>query len=100
MGAVEITIYSWLSDAFTEGGTTRYTFQEPFQEGETLGNLLNRLCARLPPFGKVIFDSDNQRLHPQVNFIFRDKAGDLVRDFGRKLNDGEKILFLPIYAGG
>ncbi|MBI5968900.1 MAG: MoaD/ThiS family protein [Deltaproteobacteria bacterium] len=100
MRAIEITIYSWLSDAFTGGGATHYTFQEPFQEGETLGNLLNRLSSRLPPFGKFIFDADSQRLHPQVNFIFRDKAGDLVKDFGRKLNDGDKIVFLPVYAGG
>jgi molybdopterin converting factor small subunit len=100
MGAVEITIYSWLSDAFTGGGATKYTIKEHFQEGETLGDLLHGLCSRLSPFGKVIFDSHNQRLHPQVNFIFQGKAGDLVKDFSRKLNDGDKIVFLPVYAGG
>ena len=100
MGAVEITIYSWLSDAFTGGLATSYSFKETVHEGETLEDLLNRLSSQVPPFGKVIFDPHTQRLYPQVNFIFRGKAGDLVKDFGRKLNDGDKILFLPVYAGG
>jgi molybdopterin converting factor small subunit len=100
MGTVEITIYYWLSEAFTGGSGTSHTFQEPFQEGETLGDLLNRLTSKLPSFGIVIFDSKNQRLYPQVNFVFRDKAGDPQKDLGRKLNDGDKIVFLPIYAGG
>jgi molybdopterin converting factor small subunit len=100
MGAVEITIYYWLSGAFTGGSGTSHRFQEPFQEGETLVDLLNRLSSKLPPFGTVIFDSKNQRLYPQVIFIFRDKAGDLQKDFGRKLNNEDKIVFLPMYAGG
>jgi molybdopterin converting factor small subunit len=100
MGTVEITIYYWLSEAFTGGSGTSHTFQELFQEGETLGDLLNRLSSKLPSFGIVIFDSKNQRLYPQVNFIFRDKAGDPGKDFSRKLNDEDKIVFLPVYAGG
>ena len=100
MGAVEITICYWLSEAFTGGSGTSHTLQESFQEGETLGDLLNRLTSKLPSFGMVIFDSENQCLYPQVNFIFRDKAGDPIRDFHHKLNDGDRIVFLPIYAGG
>ena len=100
MGAVEITIYYWLSEPFAGGSETRYTLREPFEDGETLRDFLNRLSAKLPPFGNVIFDSKNQRFYPQVNFIFRDKAGDPEKDLGRRLCDRDKIVFLPVYAGG
>lgn len=100
MGAVEITIHYWLSEAFTGGAGTSHSFQENFRDGETLGRLLNRLSSNLPSFAMIIFDSENQRFYPQVNFIFRGKAGDPQKDLRRELKDGDKIVFLPVYAGG
>ena len=100
MGNVDIKIYSWLSNSFTEGTSSHAVLNESFQEGESLRDLFNHLSDRYPPFAEVIFDRKTQGFFPHVNFIYRGKAADAKRDLGRKLQDGDEIIFVPIYAGG
>ena len=100
MGKVGIKIYSWLSDSFPGKTLTHVVLNESFQDGETLRDLLNQLCSRYSSFGGVIFDGPRQRFYPHINFIYRGKAADAIRDLERKLEDGDEILFVPIYAGG
>jgi len=100
MGKVEIKIYSWLSDSFPGRILSHAALNESFREGESLRDLFSRLSSQCPPFGKVIFDCQTHRFYPHVNFIYKGKAADAIHDLDRKLEDGDEILFVPIYAGG
>jgi molybdopterin converting factor small subunit len=100
MGWVNIKIYTWLSEGFPGRTLTSVALREPFKEGESLRDLFNHLSSTYPRFGEVIFDRQAQHLYPHVNYIYRGKAADPWKDLERKVEDGDEIAFIPIYAGG
>lgn len=100
MGKVDIVLYSWLSASFPGRTLNQVVLTESFQGGETLRDLFNRLNTLYPAFGKLIFNGQTQRFYSYVNFIYKGKAADAIQDLDRPLEDGDEIVFVPIYAGG
>ena len=73
--------------------------EEPLEDRESLRHLLTRLSGRFDHFSENLFDPETQSLSSEVTLIFNNHI-DLPQGMDTKLGDGDRILFLPILAGG
>jgi len=73
--------------------------EEPLEKGESLRSLLTRLAARLRHFPEAVFDPETQSLSSEVTLLVNNHIH-LSQGLDTKLKDGDRILFLPILAGG
>jgi molybdopterin converting factor small subunit len=73
--------------------------QEPLEEGESLRSLLTRLAGRMEPFAEAVFNPKTQSLSSEVSLLLNNHV-DLPQGMDTKLKEGDRILFLPILAGG
>lgn len=75
------------------------TLEEPLEDGESLRSLLTRLAGRFNHFSENLFDPETQSLSSEVTLLFNNHI-DLPQGLDTKLREGDRILFLPILAGG
>ncbi len=68
-------------------------------EEESLRSLLDRLARRMPTFAEAVFDPQTQSLSSEVTLVINGHI-QLSQGLETKLKDGDRILFLPILAGG
>ncbi len=73
--------------------------EEPVEEGESLRHLLTRLSGRFSNFSEALFDPATQSLSSEVSLLINNHIN-LSQGLDTKLKDGDRILFLPILAGG
>lgn len=73
--------------------------EEPFEDGESLRSLFTRLAARFNHFAEAVFDPQTQSLSSEVSILINNHVN-LSQGMDTKLKDGDRILFLPILAGG
>jgi molybdopterin converting factor small subunit len=73
--------------------------EEPVEEGETLRSLLTRLAGRFGHFSEALYDPATQSLSSEVSILINNHIN-LSQGLDTKLKDGDRILFLPILAGG
>jgi len=73
--------------------------EESVQEGESLRFLLTRLAGRFRHFSEALFNPHTQSLSSEVSLMINNHI-DLSQGLDTKLKDGDRILFLPILAGG
>jgi len=76
------------------------SMEEFIEEGETLRSLLNRLGGRISHFPEAVFNPQTQSLSSEVAIVINDHIQNLIQGLETKLKDGDRILFLPILAGG
>ncbi len=74
-------------------------FDESLEEEDSLRSLLNRLSGRFSSFSESVFDPETQSLSSEVTILINNHV-DLSQGIETKLKDGDRILFLPILAGG
>lgn len=73
--------------------------EEPLEDEESLRHLLTRLSARFSHFSENLFDPGTQSLSSEVSLVVNNHV-DLPQGMDTKLRDGDRVLFLPILAGG
>jgi molybdopterin converting factor small subunit len=73
--------------------------EEPLEEAESLRALLTRLAGRFKDFSENLFDPQTHSLSSEVTILINSHTH-LSQGMDTKLKDGDKILFLPILAGG
>ncbi len=73
--------------------------EEPLEDAESLRALLTRLAGRFNHFSENLFDPQTQSLSSEVSILINNHIN-LSQGLDTKLKDGDKILFLPILAGG
>jgi molybdopterin converting factor small subunit len=73
--------------------------EEALEDQESLRHLLTRLSGRFDHFSENLFDPETQSLSSEVTLIFNSHI-DLPLGMDTKLKDGDRVLFLPILAGG
>ncbi|MBI5969429.1 MAG: MoaD/ThiS family protein [Deltaproteobacteria bacterium] len=76
------------------------SIEEFIEEGETLRSLLNRLVGRISHFQEAVFNPQTQSLSSEVAIVINEHIQNLVQGLETKLQDGDRLLFLPILAGG
>lgn len=74
--------------------------KEKVKPGTTIGELLDDLARRYPAIAENVFDTQKQRLFPQVVLNYNDRVINPHIAHNQVLNDGDKICIFPIYTGG
>ncbi len=102
MGKVRVECLSWLTETLSIGGAGNEVTFEHELEGErtTVRGLLNRLVARYPRFGQIVFDAKAQKLTGSVSIFFNGRLLESVDGLETKLNDDDTLTFVPIIEGG
>jgi molybdopterin converting factor small subunit len=100
MGKVHLEIWPWLSRHEEPAGFRRLILEEDVREGEPLRDFLNRMGEGHRVFREVIFDPQSQQLSRQVTVIYNERLLELAEGLDTLLHDGDRLSFLPAFAGG
>jgi len=95
----KVTLEFWMADRLGWDQPGPVVLKEPLREGESLRGLLTRLAGRFGQFSEALFDPQTQSLSSEVTIVMNDHIN-LPQGMDTPLNDGDRILFLPILAGG
>ena len=99
MPASKVRLEFWMADrlGFDQPGPV---ILEEFLEGaESLRALLTRLAGRFEHFSENLFDPRTQSLSSEVSLVINNHVH-LPQGMDTKLRDGDRVLCLPILAGG
>ena len=100
MKNVLIEIFPLLSE------TPRYKTSSPVflevcvQEKGTLEDLVNQLIASYQAFRQALFDPERQQIRDNINVVHRDRLFHLTGGLDTVLEDGDRVVFLALPAGG
>jgi len=95
----KVRLEFWMADRLGFDQPGPLILEEAVEEGESLRSLLNRLVARFSNFSEALFDPETQSLSSEVSILINNHIN-LSQGMDTKLQDGDKIVFLPILAGG
>jgi molybdopterin converting factor small subunit len=93
-------LWPWLNRHEEHTGFRRITLEEEVMEGEVVKDFLDRMGERHRVFREVIFDRQTQELSRQVTVIYNDMLLELAEGLDTILHDGDKLSFMPAFAGG
>ena len=99
MPTSKVRLEFWMAARLGFEGPGPVVLEEPLEEGESLRHLLTRLSGRFSHFCENLFDPGTQSLSSEVTLVFNNHI-DLPQGMDTKLRDGDRVLFLPILAGG
>lgn len=100
MAAIKIEVLSWMARAFGQQESGRVILDHPVEEGETVGQLFQRLTQEYDRFGELVYDAKSGRLRDQVNVVINDRMLALAKGLDTPLTDGDVLVLIPAYAGG
>ncbi len=104
MNRVKIEIWFGLGKElgkdFESPSEIRSIRDERIGEGETIGQLLDRMARRYPPIARDIFDIREKRLYHNVVVNYNDRIISPYEVYETNVKNGDKIIVLPIFPGG
>lgn len=102
MGRVRLEIMPSLASISTLNahGSDWLTLEREMAEGSTIGDLLAGLASGYTELHKVIFDAGTGKINEQLNVVLNNRLLPLTDMPKTKVNDGDKVILLPVYSGG
>ncbi len=100
MDSPKVKLEFWMADRLGWSQPGPMIVEENLEEGDSLRTVLTRLAGRISQFAEAVFDPDRQSFSSEVAIIINDHVQNLSQELEAKLRDGDRILFLPILAGG
>ena len=99
MPSSKVRLEFWMADRLGFDHPGPVILEEPLEDDESVRVLLTRLVSRFDHFSENLFDPETQTLSSEVTLVFNSRT-DLPQGMDTKLKAGDRILFLPILAGG
>ena len=99
MTVAKVRLEFWMADRLGLDQPGPLIMEEPLEEGESMRSLLTRLAGRFESFAEAVFDPQTQSLSSEISLLLNNHI-DLAQGMDTKLKEGDRILFLPILAGG
>ncbi len=100
VGKVQLKIPPWVGVMLNEQGSGWFILEKEIGEGATIGDVLADLAFSYTDFRRAVFNPDAGKVSDQVNVILNDNLLQLPGVTETKLNNGDSIIILPVYAGG
>ncbi len=98
-GGAKVRVEFWMADRLGWDTPGPVVVEEELQGGDSLRAVLNRLAEKNSYFPEAVFDPATQSLSSEVSLILNNHTR-LPQGLDTPLKDGDRILFLPILAGG
>jgi len=101
---VKVEVYPWLSTILksrsrkTRGG--RLLLELEIAEGETVGNLLDKLIAMEEKLRPHLFDPASGKFTDQISIVVNDRFIDLLDGLDTRLEDGDTVMLIQAWSGG
>jgi molybdopterin converting factor small subunit len=95
----KVRLEFWMADRLGFDQPGPVILEEPLEEAESLRALLTRLSGRFEHFSENLFDPQTQSLSSEVTILINNHTN-LAQGMDTPLRDGDRVLFLPILAGG
>ncbi len=95
----KVRVEFWMADRLGWDKPGPLITEEILENGDSLRGLLNRLAEKNSRFPEAVFDPATQSLSSEVSLILNDHV-DLPQGLDTPLKNGDRVLFLPILAGG
>jgi len=96
---VKVEALAWLARGMNGERTGKAVWQEPIADGETLGDLMDRLAGRYPHFADF-YDPSTKTLQEHVELVLNGRLFDLAGGLQAKLSDGDSVMIFPGFSGG
>ena len=100
MGKVQLKMLPWIASMLNKQSSDWFIIEKEIEDGTTIGDLLADLAFSYTGFRKVVFNPDAGQVGDQVIVFLNDshlQDSDVAKV---KLNDGDTITLLHVYAGG
>ncbi len=97
---VELHVYPPLSYRMSSQRVGILVLRQTIQEGEALGDLLDRLCAGDPEAWQDIYDAQARQVKPIIATRLNGRALPPSTAAGAPLADGDRTTFQLVYGGG
>jgi len=100
LAPLTVRVEFWMADRLGCTQMGPMIIEESLDEGDSLRSLLNRLAGRFREFPEAVFDPQTQSLSSEVAVVINDQIQNLSQGLETRLKPRDRILFLPILAGG
>jgi len=100
MGSVRVELLSWLADTLETGRASQNTFEEDLGDCRTVRDLLSRYARMHPEFQRLVFDVRTLSLSPRVAIFRNGRQIELEGGIETTLSDGDRLVLVPVLAGG
>ena len=102
MCTVWVEIWAWppTPQVKLEKLKERIIFQEEIYSGISALDLFNRMALSRKDFGEFIFDKGSQRFNFHVSVIINEKIATASELSKKYLKNGDRIVIIPLAAGG
>jgi len=100
LGKIRLRVPPWIASMLNAGGSDWSVLEMHIGEVTTIETLLADIAISNARFRKAVFDPDSGQVNKLINIILNDRLLQFSEVTGTKLNDGDTLLLLPIYAGG
>lgn len=96
---MKIEVLSWVARGLNGQRPDKAVWDEPIADGETLGDLMDRLAARYPPFAEF-YEPASRTIQEHVELVLNGRLFDLAGGFGVPLRGGDTVMLFPGFSGG
>ncbi len=101
---VKIELWLWLdkklSEDFKSASDMRSELEIKLEEDTTVRKLFGQLSERYPVMREKVFHTKKQVFYEDIVVTLNEKVMSPYKIYETKLKEGDKIIVLPVYAGG
>jgi molybdopterin converting factor small subunit len=98
--SVQVEVTTWVTRHVGGDGSGSKFFTEPFEAGETLGQVLRRFSARHPELDAALWSPDHAQLGEHLEVVVNDAVLGVTHELDTPLRGGERITLLGQFMGG
>ena len=100
MGKVQLKIPPFFAYIMDPNASDWFVLEKEIGGKTTIRDFLTELASNNSEFRDVVFNPDEGTVSDQIDIVINQKLLDFTREMDTKLNDGDVVILLPVYAGG
>ena len=100
MGKVQLKIPPFFAYIMDPGASDWFVLEREIGKETTICDLLTDLALSNSEFRAAVFNPDEGTVSDQIAVVINQNLLDIPREMDIKLNDGDVVTLLPVYAGG
>jgi molybdopterin converting factor small subunit len=101
---VKIELWLWLGRElggdFCSPSEMRSEMVVDLPDATTVLAMFDRLATDYPAFGAKVFDREKRKCYQNLMVTRNDRVFNQADSYDQFLQDGDKVMVMPLYAGG